>query len=134
MTGMRIRSIRNRTDGMLTLTNLAEPDRPGNKVTISQGGWDFCQIKIPNCETDDDWHANDRISLELKRPKPSNRWIFRTGERLHTCTSSKFSDRYIVDGDPEVEAEEDRYLIVNEDGSIVIVKASFWLYSKWSPG
>jgi len=134
MTALRIRSIRNRTDGRLILNNLAEPDSPGNRVTLIENGWEFCEIKIPRCESNDDWHSNNRISLELKRPKPSNRWLFRTGERLYTCTSPEFSDRYLVDGDPEVEAEEDLYLTVNEDGSIVIVKASFWLYSKWSPG
>jgi len=133
MTAVRIRSIRNRTDGRLTLTNLAEPDSPGNKLLISQDSWEFCEIKIPSCETNDDWHANNRISLELKRPRPSKRWIFRTGEHLYTCTSSEFSDRYLADGDHEVVAEEDRYLTVNEDGSIVIVKASFWLNSKCSP-
>lgn len=133
MTALKIRSIRNKTDGTLTLINLAEPDSPGNKVTISQGGWEFCEINIPNCETNDDWHANNRISLEQKRSNPTSSWIFRTKERLYICTSSEFSDRYLVDGDSEVEAKEDRYLTVNEDGSIVIVKASFWLYSRWPP-
>lgn len=133
MTALTIRSIRNATDGKLTLINLAEPESPGHKVTLRENGWKLCEINIPSCETSDDWDANHRISLQLNKPKPSKSWIFRTEERIYTCTSTEFSDRHLVDGDPEVGAEEDRYLSVNEDGTIVIVKASFWLSSKWSP-
>ena len=133
MTAVRIRSIRNSTDGEVTVINLAEPNHPGNKVTLTGKGWEFCEIKIPRCETDNDWHYNHRISLELKRPKPSNIWIFRTGDQLCYCTSPEFSDRHPVGVDPGIETDEDRYLAINEDGSFVIVKASFWLISKWSP-
>ena len=134
MTALRIRSIRNQTGGKLTMINLAEPDSPGHKVTLRGNGWKLCEFSIPSCETSGDWDANYRISLQLNKPKPSESWIFRTEEGIYTCTSTEFSDRHLVDGDPEVGVEEDRYLSVNEDGTIVIVKASFWLYSKWSPG
>jgi len=134
MTALRIRSIRNKTDGNLTMINLAEADSPGHKVTMRGNGWKLCEFNIPSCETSDDWDANHRISLQLNKPKPSESWIFRTEECIYTCASTEYSDRHLVDGDPEVGVEEDRYLSVNEDGTIVIVKASFWLYSKWSPG
>jgi len=133
MTAVKIRSIRNKTDGEVTLINLAEIDKPWNKVTLSAKGWEGCEVNIPRCETNNDWRSNHRISLELKRPEPSKIWIFQTGEQLCYCTTTEFSDRHHVRGDPGVEAEEDRYLVVNDDGSFVIIKASFWLYSKWLP-
>jgi len=133
MTAVKIRSIRNSTDGEFTLTNLAERDKSWNQVTVSANSWGFCEIEIPRCETEGDWRSNHRIRLELRRPEPSKVWVFQTGDQLNFCKTTDFSDRHIVRGDPGIEAEEDRYLIVNDDGSFVIVKASFWLYSEWSP-
>ena len=133
MANVQIRSVRNDTDGEVTVINLENLKKPGHKVTILSKSWGFYEIVIPRCESISDWQNNRRISVELNHPKVDNIWLFQKGERLYYCSTPEFSDMLPVAGDAGVAGDENRYLAINEDGSFVMVKASFWLHSEWSP-